>query len=109
MSVYVTPCAKCRRVRRNGCSMDGANRVPKRRTKECADCRYGVRIDLDADAKGARRRRFVGVYRTAKEAEMAERDALSLRDKGIELGPRTVTVQNLLARFIADCRRLNRA
>jgi integrase len=51
----------------------------------------------------------MGTYRTRKEAETAERKALEARDRGIDLSPKTVTVTELLDRFIADRRGKGRA
>lgn len=64
--------------------------------------RWAVLIDLDASATGKRRRRSVGTYATRKDAERAEREALSARDRGIDLSPRNVTVSKLLERYLAD-------
>lgn len=71
--------------------------------------RYAVRIDLDAGANGRRRRKNVGTFSTRKEAEKAEREALSERDRGIDLAPSTVTVGQLLERYIADRKAKGRA
>lgn len=71
--------------------------------------RYAVLIDLEAAATGLRRRKSIGTYRTRREAEAAERKALEARDRGIDLSPRTVTVADLLARFVADRRSKGRA
>lgn len=64
--------------------------------------RYAVLVDLDPSSTGARRRRALGTYRTRKEAEKAERDALQARDQGIDLSPGTVTVRELLKRYVAS-------
>lgn len=66
--------------------------------------RYAVLIDLDPTSLGGRRRRSLGTYATRKEAERAEREALSARDRGIDLAPRTVTIAGLLARFLQERR-----
>lgn len=71
--------------------------------------RYAVLIDLESTALGGRRRKSVGTFRTRKEAEAAERKALDARDRGIDLSPKTVTVEQLLERFIADRRAKGRA
>ena len=49
------------------------------------------------------------VLATRREAERAEREALAAKDRGIDLSPRTVTVQELLNRFVADRRTKARA
>ncbi len=66
--------------------------------------RYAVLIDLDSTAMGGRRRRSLGTYRTRKEAEHAEREAIEARDRGIDLSPAKLTVAELMVRFIAHCR-----
>jgi len=66
--------------------------------------RYAVLVDLEATALGGRRRKSIGTYRTRKEAEAAERKALEARDRGIDLAPQTVTVQELLERYIERCK-----
>src|SRR5580700_5603467 len=71
--------------------------------------RYAVLIDLESTATGLRRRKSVGTFRTRKEAESAERKALEARDRGIDLSPKTVTVAELLDRFVADRRAKGRA
>jgi integrase len=64
--------------------------------------RYAVLIDLDPTSTGGRRRRSLGTYPTRKEAERAERDALSARDRGIDLAPQTVTIKALVERFLQE-------
>lgn len=66
--------------------------------------RWAVLVDLDALASGKRRRRSLGTYATRKEAERAEREALSARDRGIELAPGTVTVAQLFDRYLSQAR-----
>lgn len=66
--------------------------------------RYAVLIDLEPSATGLRRRKSISTYRTRKEAEHAERQALEARDRGIDLSPRTVTLQDLLERYVQRCR-----
>lgn len=51
---------------------------------------------------GKRRRRSLGTFSSRKEAERAERDALTARDRGIDLSPDRVTVAQLLARYLSD-------
>lgn len=70
--------------------------------------RFAVLIDLDPTAAGLRRRRSVGTFRTRKEAERAERQALEARDRGIDLSPKTVTVSELLDRYLGDREALGR-
>ncbi len=70
--------------------------------------RYAVLIDLDPMATGLRRRKSIGTYRTRKDAERAERQALEARDRGIDLSPKTVTVSELLDRYLGDREALGR-
>jgi integrase len=51
----------------------------------------------------------LGAFLTKEDAERAERDALSAKDRGVELSPRKVTVAEILERFIADRRSKQRA
>jgi len=46
--------------------------------------RYAVLVDLEPTA-GLRRRKSIGTYRTRKEAERAERQAIEARDRGIDV------------------------
>jgi integrase len=66
--------------------------------------RYAVRIDLEATTIGGRRRKSIGTFATKKEAERAEREALRLRDRGVDLAPEEITIKELLARYAARCR-----
>ncbi len=70
--------------------------------------RYAVLIDVDRAADGKRKRRPLGTFRTRKEAERAERDALTARDRGIDIAPDRVTVGQLLDRYVRDRRALGR-
>lgn len=71
--------------------------------------RYAVLIDLEPSASGQRRRKSLGTYRTRKEAESTERKALDARERGIDLSPKTVTVSELLDRYLRDRESLGRA
>lgn len=66
--------------------------------------RYAVLVDLEPSALGGRRRKSIGTYRTRKEAEAAERKALEARDRGIDLSPQTVTMLQLVQRYVERCR-----
>jgi integrase len=70
---------------------------------------WRVVVDVDRDADGTRGRRSLGTFPTRKEAERAERDALSSRDRGIDLAPATVTIRQLSERYLADREALGRA
>ena len=69
---------------------------------------YAVLVDLEPTALGGRRRKSIGTFRTRKEADSAERKALEARDRGIDLSPKTVTVAELLGRYLADREALDR-
>ncbi len=61
--------------------------------------RYVVRIPLDRDATGNRKRLFVGSFERKKDAEQAERSALTKRDHGVDLEPSKMTVASLIAAY----------
>ena len=69
---------------------------------------WQVLVDVDRGADGKRRRRALGTYPTRKKAEVAERDALSTRDRGVDLAPGTVTLAGLLDRYVQDRSALGR-
>src|ERR1035437_1327251 len=64
--------------------------------------RWAVFIDVDCSADGKRQRRPLGTFPTRKEAERAEREALSARDRGIDLSPLRITVGELMRRYLED-------
>jgi len=70
--------------------------------------RYAVLVDLDPSALGARRRRSLGTFTTRKEAERAEREALTARDRGVDLAPGVITVAQLLEQFVKNRESLGR-
>lgn len=55
-----------------------------------------------AKSEGSTERRSLGTFATKKEAERAQRDALSARDRGIDLAPAKVTVADVLVRYLSD-------
>lgn len=61
--------------------------------------RYVVRISLERDAVGKRKRLFVGSYERKKEAEVAERASLMKRDHGVDIEPSRMTIANLIAAY----------
>jgi integrase len=63
-----------------------------------ASGRYAVLVDLEST--GPRRRRSLGTFATKKEAEKAEREALTARDRGIDVAPARLTMQALFERFM---------
>jgi integrase len=61
--------------------------------------KYSVRIDLEPGAKGGRRRKRLGTYRTRKEEEAAERKALDAKARGIDLDGEKDTLAKIVERF----------
>ncbi len=57
--------------------------------------RWQVRVAV-RDAEGKRRNQTIGTYPTKREAEKAEREALSARDRGAVIGPDRLTVAELV-------------
>lgn len=73
--------------------------IQKRQTEE-GKARYLVRVNVPDPMTGNRRWRNVGTFPTKREAEKAERDALTLRDKGTLVDPSTTTVSEVLADWL---------
>jgi integrase len=69
---------------------------------------WRVVIDVDREMNGTRGRRSLGAFKTRKDAERAEREALTARDRGIDLAPMTVTVKQLADRYLSDREALGR-
>ena len=63
--------------------------------------RYRVRIATHDPMTGKRRNVTIGTYRTRKEAEEVEREALTERDRGTLLDPSKTTVAELLDTWFA--------
>lgn len=64
---------------------------------------WQVQIELGPDPRtGARRRRFVTVQGTRRDAERARTEALHERDTGIDLRPEHVTLAQYLQRWLTD-------
>lgn len=63
--------------------------------------RWAVAIDVERDVDGKRRRLRLGTFQTRKEAERAEREALTAKDRGVAISPTTVTVEEIVARYIS--------
>jgi hypothetical protein len=64
--------------------------------------RWGVVIEGERGADGRRKQNRHGTYRTHKEAESAEREALTNKERGIDIAPESVTVTGLVTRYIKD-------
>ena len=65
--------------------------------------RWAVRIDLDRDANGPRRRKSYGSFRTKAEAKNKEREVLASRARGLDLSAQSTTVEQLVERYIENC------
>jgi integrase len=61
--------------------------------------RYAVVI---AKTEGSIQRRSLGTFPSRKEAAKAEREALAARDRGTDIAPQTVTVTELVQRYLRD-------
>lgn len=55
-----------------------------------------------AKAEGSTTRRSLGTFATRADAEKAERSALALRDRGIDLAPQFITVAEIVQRYLRD-------
>ncbi|MBA2469217.1 MAG: Arm DNA-binding domain-containing protein, partial [Chloroflexia bacterium] len=62
--------------------------------------RWQVRIAV-RDANGKRQNRTIDTFATKKEAQRAEREALSARDRGAVIGPDRLTVAELVDGWLA--------
>ncbi len=74
--------------------------ILKRVSKATNKTSYQVMIDRRDPATGQRKRITIGTYRTRKEAEKAEREAMTERDRGTLLNPDRTTVGELLDRYL---------
>jgi integrase len=74
--------------------------ILKRVSKATNKTSYQVMIDRRDPATGQRKRVTIGTYRTKKEAEKAEREAMTERDRGTLLNPDRTTVGELLDRYL---------
>jgi integrase len=69
-----------------------------------ASGRWAVLVDVDRGGDGKRSRRALGTYATKKDAERAEREALAVRDRGMDLSPRNVTLGEVVNRFLREAK-----
>lgn len=65
--------------------------------------RYTVVIDVQGEG-GRRSRKTIGTYGTRDEAERAERDALTARDRGHNIAPKSLTVAQMMAEHLDYCK-----
>ena len=66
--------------------------------------RWAVLVDVDRGGDGRRSRRTLGTYAPKKDAERAEREALAVRDRGIDLNPRSVVLGEIVERFLREAK-----
>ena len=71
-----------------------------------ASGKWAVLVE-DPSATNERRRKSLGTFATRKDAERAERDMLSAKDRGIDLTPSRVTMDALFERFMLDAEARN--
>jgi len=65
---------------------------------------YRVRITSHHPVTGNRQNKTIGTYRTKKEAQQAERDALTQQERGTLLDPAKTTVAEMLESWLATKR-----
>uniref|UniRef100_E6PBZ2 Site-specific integrase n=1 Tax=mine drainage metagenome TaxID=410659 RepID=E6PBZ2_9ZZZZ len=65
--------------------------------------RYTVVIDIQGEG-GKRIRKAIGTYGTRDEAEQVERSALTARDKGHNVAPKSLTVAQMMAEYLGYCK-----
>lgn len=75
--------------------------IAKRTSKHGQKAAWQVLIDTRDPVSGKRKRVVVGTFRTKREAEREERNALQARDRGTLLNPDTMTVVQLLNDWLA--------
>lgn len=73
--------------------------IEKRASKDGRPA-YRVRIAGFHPITGKRQNRTIGTYRTKREAEKAERDALTEQERGTLIDPRKLTVGDLLDQWL---------
>lgn len=74
--------------------------IHKRISKKTGKASWQVVIERRDPATGNRNRLIVGTFRTKKEAEKEERDAISQRDRGTTVDPSKVTVAEILTEWL---------
>jgi integrase len=70
--------------------------IYKRVSKKTGKASWQTVIDRRDPVTGERNRQTIGTFRTKKEAEKAERDALTQHERGVFIEPSTYTVGELL-------------
>ncbi len=65
--------------------------------------RYTVVVDIQGEG-GKRARKTIGTYGTRDEAEQAEREALTARDKGHNVATKSLTIGQMMAEYLDYCK-----
>jgi hypothetical protein len=78
--------------------------ITPRKSTDGKRTKYLVRVESTDPVTGKRNRVTVGTFRTKKEAEKGERDALVQKERGTLLEPARVTVGELLDSWLASKR-----
>ena len=73
------------------------------RARTSGKYRYTVVIEVQGE-KGKRSRKTIGTYGTRDEAERAERKALTARDTGHNVAPKSLTVAQMMAEYLDYCK-----
>jgi len=74
--------------------------ITARKATDGKSTRYMVRIESHHPVTGERKRVTIGTYRTKKEAQQAERDALTQQERGTLLDPAKTTVAEMLESWL---------
>lgn len=74
--------------------------ITARKSTDGKSTRYMVRIESHDPVTGERKRVTIGTYRTKKEAQQAERDALTQQERGTLLDPAKTTVAEMLESWL---------
>ncbi len=75
--------------------------ILKRKNRQGKIIGYQVLIDRTDPVDGRRKRITVGTYRTKKEAEKGQRNALTAQENGLLVDPKTTTIAELLDAWLA--------
>ncbi|MGI8483344.1 MAG: Arm DNA-binding domain-containing protein [Thermomicrobiales bacterium] len=74
--------------------------ILRRVSKSTGKTAYQVMVDRHDPVTGERKRVTIGTYRTKKEAQQAERDALTQQERGTLLDPAKTTVAEMLESWL---------
>jgi integrase len=74
----------------------------EKRTSKDGKPAYRVRLAAIHPVTGRRENKTIGTYRTKKEAEKAEREALTAQERGTLVDPKKITVAELLDAWLGS-------